>query len=136
MQFMVFTDKMIDGVAAIDRQHRLLIDILNMLYTITLTKDADTSLETVFDELARYTTEHFDYEEKLFAETGYPGLEQHRAQHQALTRRITEFRNAYNGGNDTILASDLLHVLKRWLTDHTMHADKEACRHLNAHGIR
>lgn len=136
MQFLVFTDKMVDGVAAIDRQHAKLIHIINELYEIALTTNASPTLEEVFDDLARYTVEHFDYEEKLFAETGYPRLQEHHLQHEALKQRIADHHGGSHGSNDTIVAAEMLHYLKQWLNDHMMNADKDACRHLNAHGIR
>ncbi|GAA0563515.1 bacteriohemerythrin [Rhizomicrobium electricum] len=135
MQFMVFTDKLSDGVASIDHQHARLVDIINQLYALVLKHDTAASLETVFDDLARYTEQHFEYEEKLFAANGYPKLEEHRAHHDDFRRRLADYRDRIGGRNDTILAADLLHVLKQWLTDHIATDDKEACRHLNACGI-
>jgi hemerythrin len=136
MQFMVFTDKMSDGVAAIDHQHAGLVAIINELYALVLRHEKAPPLEKVFDHLARYTKQHFDYEEKLFAETGYPKLEEHRAHHEEFKQRVAEYRIKANGRNDTILAADLLHILKQWLTDHIANDDKDACRHLNDCGIR
>jgi hemerythrin-like metal-binding protein len=136
MKFMVFTDKMIDGVASIDHQHAQLVHIINELYALMLKRDGAVPLATVFDELAHYTAEHFAHEEKLMAETGYPKLEEHRAEHEVLNRRIAEYHDTACDGDDTILAAELLHFLKQWLTDHIPNDDRDACRHMNAHGIR
>lgn len=136
MQFMVFTDKMSDGVASIDHQHARLVGIINQLYALVLKHDTATSLEKVFDELARYTEQHFAYEEKVFAENGYPKLEEHRAHHEEFKQRLADYRDRIGGRNDTILAADILHMLKQWLTDHIATDDKDACRHLNECGIR
>jgi hemerythrin len=135
MRFMVFTDKMVDGVAEIDSQHARMIDILNELYAIVIDKDINASLERVFDKLASYMVQHLDYEEALFAETQYPKADEHRAEHESLRRRIADFREASRGNHDIVLASDLLHFLRQWLNDHMLSADKDACRHFNAHGI-
>jgi hemerythrin-like metal-binding protein len=136
MQFMVFTDKMSDGVAAIDHQHAQLVAIINELYALVLKRDTSATLAKVFDKLVRYTDEHFASEEKLFAEHGYPKLEEHRIHHEDFKRRIAEYGAGIGGRNDTLLAADLLHILKQWLTDHIANDDKDACRHLNACGIR
>lgn len=136
MQFMVFTDKMSDGVASIDHQHAHLVAIINKLYALVLKRDTAPSLENVFDELAAYTEQHFEHEETLFAAHGYPKLEEHRAHHEEFRRRLAEYRDRIGGRNDTILAADILHILKQWLTDHIATDDKDACRHLNERGIR
>jgi hemerythrin-like metal-binding protein len=133
---MVFSDKMIDGVAAIDHQHRGLVDIINALYDITLNKNARTTLVQVFEDLDRHIDEHFDYEEQLFAQTGYPLAKEHRATHQAFRQRIADYRASARHAKDSIVAVELLHLLKQWMTGHMQDDDRVACRHLNARGIR
>lgn len=136
MPFMVFTEKMIDGVDAIDRQHAKLVDIINELYDLVLRRDDNANLERVFDELTAYTVYHFDYEEKLFAATGYPKAAEHHAQHEALKQKVVAYRAAICDPRDTAFAAEVLHFLKQWLTYHTLGSDRDACHHLNAHGIR
>jgi len=133
---MVFSDKMVDGVAAIDHQHRGLVDIINALYDITLNKNSGTTLARVFEDLNQHIDEHFACEEQLFAQTGYPRALEHRAIHEAFRRRIADYRASARGAKDTIVAAELLHLLKQWLNGHMQDADRDACRHLNASGIR
>ncbi len=132
---MVISVQILDGVASIDQQHAKLVDIINELYEIALTKNAKATLKSVFDDLTRYTAEHFDHEEKLYADAGYPKLEEHRAQHEALKSKVVSFRVHCLGRDNPAFAAEMLHVLKQWLTSHTLGADKDACRYLNAHGI-
>ena len=133
---MVFSDKMVDGVAAIDHQHRGLVDIINALYDVTLNKKSGTTLERIFGDLDQHIDEHFAYEEQLFAETGYPHAHEHRAIHEAFRQRIADYRASARGAKDTIVAAELLHLLKQWMNGHMQDADRDACRHLNARGIR
>jgi len=133
---MVFTDKMADGVAAIDHQHARLIEIINALYDITLNKKASTTLMRVFEDLDRHIDEHFECEERLFTQTGYPLTKEHRATHESFRRRIADYRASARHANGTIVAAELLHLLKQWMIGHMQEADRDACRHLNAHGIR
>ena len=136
VQFMVFSDKMIDGVAAIDHQHRGLVDIINALYDITLNKNARTTLVQVFEDLDRHIDEHFDCEEQLYAQAGYPLAKDHIASHEAFRRRIADYRASARNANATLVATELLYLLKQWLTGHMQNEDRDACRHLNASGIR
>lgn len=135
MALMVFSDKMIDGVAEIDEQHRGLIDIINDLYEIALKRGGQQTLDDVFDRLDDYTTSHFEREEALFAKHGYPELASHQEQHKALLRTIATYRKRPREGQETLVALDLLHHLKQWLAQHMIDEDKKACAYLNAKGI-
>ena len=136
MQFMVFSDKFVDGVVAIDSQHARLIEIINHLYAISLKRKPITELDTVFDDLTAYTTEHFAYEEKLMAETGYPKAAEHRRHHDAVKKQIADYRASVTSTNKTIIAAELLHFLKVRLVQHMTTDDKDACRHFNENGIK
>jgi hemerythrin-like metal-binding protein len=133
---MVFTDKFLDGVVAIDHDHSRMIEIVNELYAVVLESKSAAALAKVFDDLETYTQQHFHHEESLLAQTGYPKLAEHRAGHAVLTRQIARYRAAARDRYDASLAADMLHHLKQWITGHIMTADRDACRHLNAHGIR
>lgn len=136
MRYMVFTDKFVDGVVAIDKDHARMIEIVNQLYRVVLeTKSAD-ALASVFDELESYIAEHFAHEEALMAQVDYPKLAEHRAGHKVMSRRIADYRARLRDRYDTILAADMLHQLKTWISGHMLTADKEACIYLNARGIR
>jgi hemerythrin-like metal-binding protein len=136
VRFIVFSDKMIDGVAEIDHQHSCLVDIINALYDIALNKNARTTLVQVFEDLDRHIDEHFECEERLFAEAGYPLAKEHRATHEAFRQRIADYRASTRNANGTLVAAELLHLLKQWMTGHMQNDDRDACRHLNASGIR
>jgi len=135
MALMVFTDKMMSGVAEIDAQHRALIDIINGLYAIALGKPGHRPLGDVLEDLSAYLAGHLAYEEDLFVRTDFPGAAKHKAEHEHLRKKIAAYKAASGKGGDMMVALDLLHFLKQWLTAHIQVADKEACAHFNRHGI-
>lgn len=136
MRFMVFSEKLVDGVIAIDAQHAQLIDIINHLYAISLRRKPISELDDVFEGLTEYTREHFAYEEKLMDETAYPKADEHRRHHEAVKKQIATYRASVTGENKTIIAAELLHFLKERMIAHMLTDDKEACVHLNALGIK
>jgi hemerythrin len=132
---MHFSEKMVDGVAEIDDQHRGLIDIINELYEIALKRAGQRTLEDVFEALDVYTKDHFEREESLFAKHGYPGLADHKAQHNGLLQTIVDYRKRPREGQEFLLALELLHHLKQWLSQHMITADRQACAYLNEQGV-
>lgn len=135
LALMHFSEKMIGGVAEIDGQHRGLIDIINELYEIALKRKGQRTLEEVFEALDVYAKSHFESEETLLAKHGYPRLADHKMQHDAMLQAISDYRKRPREGQEFLVALDLLHYLKQWLSQHMMGADREACAYLNAQGV-
>lgn len=65
------------GNAALDEQHRALLDRCNALADCLDAAD-DRRFDEVFKELMRLAREHFAAEEALLAQAGYPELEGYR----------------------------------------------------------
>lgn len=125
------------GNAAIDAQHRKMIDILNHLHGLlnheTL-HDPDEEAGEVFDELAEYVVTHFAYEEDLMVEAGYPEqkVAEHKRQHESLLGRVQEAMLAYQDGDSEALAELLPYLYGDWLIEHICHSDKDYSSHLQA----
>lgn len=134
MALMEFTDKMKCGVDEIDHQHGALIDIINALYDVGLGRTDTNELGEIFGSLTAYFEEHLDYEEKLLAAEGYPDLARHIREHAALRKRIASYKGQMGAGRDRVVALDLLHYIKQWLSSHIMGSDKQACLFLNGKG--
>ena len=87
-----FDDSLVTGNEMIDSQHRELIDKINkLLDSCETSKDKVVAVKTL-DYLADYTEFHFQEEEKLQEEIGYPGLAEHRAKHEELRQTVEELR--------------------------------------------
>ncbi len=71
------------GEETIDEQHRGLSRLLSRL----LKTDPDGT-EGYLDELVHRLKEHFDYEEQVLSNAGFPELEQHRAEHERLLAKF------------------------------------------------
>ena len=78
------------GNELIDQQHKELIDRVNKLlescYMGTEKRAAIQTLNFLLD----YTEFHFQAEEKLQEESGYPGIEAHKEQHQTFVKAVRE----------------------------------------------
>ncbi|QJB56308.1 bacteriohemerythrin [Pseudodesulfovibrio sp. zrk46] len=124
MAFIDWSSKNRVGITEVDNQHKKLFDLLNSLHQATVNGEEQSALGRILDELVDYTVYHFETEEKLFLEYGYPGYEDHKEVHDDLTRQAVELQEEFREGSVTI-SFDLLDFLNDWLVTHTTGLDQE-----------
>ncbi len=85
-----FDETLITGNEMIDSQHKELIGKINVL--LDSCEDGNDKLTAVktLDYLADYTDFHFSAEEKLQEEMEYPGIKEHKAEHDKLRKVVDE----------------------------------------------
>ena len=77
----------------IDRQHKEMIDKINKLLDSCETrKDKVVAVKTL-DYLADYTEFHFSEEEKLQESINYPGIAEHKKEHDKLRQVVKDLYN-------------------------------------------
>lgn len=135
MPLMTWTEEMSVGVKVLDNDHKELIRLLNELNDGIETGHFRAALEGIIDGLFRYTRTHFAREERLFAQTGFPGAAAHKAEHELLIRRTVNLQARFESGQSRELSLEAMAFLKKWLTDHIMGSDQKYKPHLNAKGI-
>jgi len=110
------------GVAKLDRQHKQLIDSINyLLEHDSLTTERQTVLE-VLGMLTNYAAYHFQTEEQILTEYGYPDLRTQQEEHREFKLRTAKFC-ADAMAPDGKLRSELLTYLRQWVTVHLMEED-------------
>jgi hemerythrin len=136
MPLMTWIEEMSVGVKVLDDDHKTLIAMLNELHDGIEAGHARAALESVIEGLSRYTRIHFGREERLFAQTGFPGGEAHKAEHYRLSRRVMNLQSRFESGQSIELSLETLNFLKNWLTDHIQGSDREYGPYFNAKGIK
>jgi len=121
-------------VKQFDTQHQKLVDILNELYDGMRLGKGKEVLDGVLFELITYTNTHFAAEEKLMTEHRYPGLVPHKAEHEALKKKVTEFQTQFRSGKVSI-SLEVMDFLKDWLTHHIQVVDRQYGQFFNDHGV-
>lgn len=88
--YAVFHNDLLTGNHIIDEQHRELIDKINKL--VSACENGTCQLESIkmLDYLSDYTDFHFHEEEVLQEQVGYPGLAEHKKQHEEFRIAIKE----------------------------------------------
>jgi len=114
------------GNALLDGDHRYLISLINTVELALKSAERD-ALVTALDQLAFYTRDHFDREEKVMRAIRYPAYEKHRQAHRDLTARLVQIRADIEAVAADAAPADkidpLIELLRSWLLDHVLKED-------------
>ena len=132
MPLITWTDDLSVGVEAIDNDHQLLINLINLLHDAVADGPRKETGGSVLNVLHDYTEYHFEREEVLMAACGYPGLEAHRMAHDGMKAKVVEIRDQYLDDPASILGADVLDFLKDWLVTHIKGTDQDFKSHMAA----
>jgi hemerythrin len=124
MSFFIWNESYLVGHPVIDRQHKKLTELLSQLAEAMQTGHGAVVLGGILREMVTYTKVHFEYEEKLMEDAGFPGLDVHRAIHQRLESRVTALQDRFLKG-ETKISVEVLHFLKDWLVEHISARDRD-----------
>jgi hemerythrin len=122
------------GISSIDGQHRNLFRIAGELYSAMGAGQGRLAIRRILDQLVQYTSVHFANEERLMQQHGYPGYAAHKAEHDALTRKVLDFQSDYEKGR-ILMTVELLQLLKAWLVHHIQESDAAYGPYLRAKAV-
>ncbi len=110
------------GVEKLDDQHKKMIRTINKLI-----ENPDSSVDSevvseVLNELRQYACEHFELEETILEEIGYPDLECHKAEHKAFREKLVAVCSATTVHINDV-PSILFNFLNDWLVNHILQDD-------------
>ena len=119
------------GNQTIDYQHRALFADANKLLTAALEGQPVPALITLVDAFTAEVAQHFQDEEAIITQAGYPGAANHAALHRALIVKATDL--AQNIRNGSFSVSELFRYLaQEVVARHLLVADREFFAHLQA----
>lgn len=122
MAFMEWSDKYVLGLIEVDEQHQHLFTLVNELHDLVVNGDDQSAVGKVLDDLIDYTVEHFAREERLFQENQYPNYDNHKHEHDDLTRQVLVLQENFRDKKIT-LSFEVLDFLHDWLYEHTTSSD-------------
>jgi hemerythrin-like metal-binding protein len=122
----VWKDEYLTGNPLVDREHRELVNLVNLLSAAAAGEDSGSAFEDSFSALDRYVERHFKNEEDLLDAVDSPYLERQRTQHAMLAR---ELHMLWSGGKGAPRGK-VVHGLAEWsrhrLLSHLLTTDLEA----------
>jgi hemerythrin len=113
MALLQWKDRYSVGIAAVDHEHKELIELINKLHDELMAAAAPVTVEAFFGDLLKAITAHFALEERFMREQRYDQLAQHKADHERLLDEIRDMMDAVTGEE-----SDLAERLDAWFSRH------------------
>ena len=129
-----WTDEYSVHIARFDQEHQMLFKMVNDLHEASKAGHGTDIVGDILDRLIAYTAKHFAAEEEMMEKNGFPGLAEHRREHQALVEQVLQFQKDLGKGK-LMVAVSVMTFLKSWLTDHIHNTDKKYGVFLNKKGI-
>jgi hemerythrin len=123
MAKILWTNEFGIGIEVIDNQHRRIVDYINQLNDANSGAHSREEIGILINELVDYTVSHFGFEEHLQMDAGYPYYKAHLRVHSLFTRRVTDFIERFENGED--ITRDLHGFLVNWLLSHIKHEDAD-----------
>jgi len=133
MSFLSWKEELSVDIAAVDEEHRILVDHLNKLYDAMAARSTKEVVLSTLGDFVESSRKHFTHEEKIMSESGYPGYLAHIIEHETLTRRINELKDDVKSGKRTV-DLEVMHFLKEWLQSHILNKDMAIGSYLNEKG--
>ncbi|HOX42262.1 MAG TPA: bacteriohemerythrin [Myxococcota bacterium] len=119
------------GHPEVDRQHLEIIARVNLFQGALDAGEGQDRLVALFDDLDQYARSHFQLEERLMEQHGYPGLNAHRAEHARFMARVAGFRSRLLQ-REAGLPRAVLRYLEEWLVQHLAEVDTAMVQFLRA----
>jgi len=124
MTFMSWRKDYEVGVPQIDAEHHRLFDLINEFHDTFVRGEARNDVARVLNRLVAYAEEHFQHEEQLMSDNGYPQLDMHKALHHELVLSIFAI-NERLAAAAVKTSTETVQFLKNWLLDHILQHDMD-----------
>ena len=109
------------GNEELDQQHKVLLKIINDLFTTAGESNRCQAMPDVLERLFQYTLTHFEREEQLMRQVRYPEYAAHKASHDLMRAETERLRQTWT----TTTGAKLLTFLKNWWLNHICAKDKQ-----------
>jgi hemerythrin len=114
------------GVAKIDAQHKELVDRINAVTAMGAKSATKEETQKTLDLLGEYIVKHFNDEEALQQQSGYPKYEAHKGQHQQYVAEFQKLKKEFmTNGQSPKFTLDLSNSIISWIVKHIKSVDVE-----------
>jgi hemerythrin len=135
MTLFVWDAKYFINISEIDSQHQKLFALFNELYQAMQEGHGNDVVGKVLASVVDYTAYHFDYEENLLRQYGYPDAAAHRAEHLKLAEQARALVQKHQAGQSYVTMATLK-FLCDWLNNHILGSDRQFAPFLIGKGVR
>ena len=122
------------GHPEIDNDHRKLIDLINLVDEAISSKEY-TECKKLLDSFVDFARDHFEREEKILIDIGFPDAENHSAYHVEMLDRAENVKNLCREMNDQGLIRECFEEMSSFLIDDVVRGDSAFVSYMIAKGI-
>jgi len=120
--FYEWNDNLSVGIPSIDRQHKVLISLINDLYSSIEAGKGQSDAKLILKKIINYAIAHFIYEEGLFTSNNYVLTNEHLASHEKIKTKLLDLKTKSEDSKFK-LHNELMDFLKNWLNNHILKED-------------
>ncbi len=110
------------GIGVIDDQHQGILSLVTLLGELSLSGEREQIGRSI-DALLASTLDHFEFEETLMEQSGYPFLKAHKRLHDYFIQRVAAYTQRFDAGDEVI--SEMVGFLHSWLHNHFSYEDRD-----------
>jgi diguanylate cyclase (GGDEF)-like protein/hemerythrin-like metal-binding protein/PAS domain S-box-containing protein len=122
------------GVPIIDEQHQKLVQLINILAGHLSSHSEESTLKSVFDELADYALHHFETEENVWHQflPDDPLEAEHKKTHGDFIVQLKQLKQANKNQSTKQEIEEVLRFLIQWLVFHILESDMHLAKVVEA----
>ena len=135
MALIEWSDSISVKIKSIDKQHQVLIDMINEFYDLIKTKSSIELIQQLVAKMKKYTVVHFKVEEALFELHNFPYSDEHKKEHQDFVDKVVDLENRLKEGK-LIVSFEITSFLKKWLIEHIQGTDMKYTKFLIERGVK
>ncbi len=132
MTELIWTDDYSVGDGTIDNDHRGLFAAVNELEQAANTGAGPDEVGRIVVYLVRYVNEHFQREERLMHDCGYPDIAEHRDRHRQFSQKVYAIEQIHRVDPESINLAELVEFLRGWLVRHILGSDRDFAPYLHS----
>ena len=133
MTFMTWTAAQFGTkIAAPDGEHQQIFSMVNDLHA-SIGQDR-SSVGQKLDALIAFVAKHFQTEEQLMHEHGFPEFVAHKSAHDNLVAACLDLQKKFKAGQAEV-TQETTSFVKEWLYSHIPSVDRKYGPYLNAKGV-
>lgn len=113
-----FDRRFLLGVESMDQTHREFAELVDRLEAAEAAEFPE-----LFRELARHTAAHFQAEERLMCECGFPAIAEHKGEHERILGLTMQMLSALGRGRSALARAFVTEQLPSWFEQHAATMD-------------
>lgn len=110
----------IDG-SVVDAEHQKLFQLSNAVLELDSNHPDFEKFKQLVNDLYQYVQTHFENEQSLMVQLGYPQADEHERQHNSIILEMNRYLQSYHTSTD--LLAHFKQLANKWISQHILTED-------------